>query len=143
LRRRRHFEARKAPHPVAAITAEARTHRVVEDVFDRLLPVVVVPNEPGNEALFKEVPFALPARVEPLRVETTKPVHPRRQVFARCLHQEMEVRTHEAPGVQLPFEHGRDPPEEEAESLPVGVVEKDVDPACAPVGDVADAPELE
>jgi hypothetical protein len=101
--------------------------------------VVFVPDHAAAEALFVEVALARPTRVEPLRVQAREPVHAGRDPLALCLDQEMEVRVHQAPGMQPPSERAARPLQQQLESQPVGVVEANVLVAHAMRRDVEDA----
>lgn len=120
------------------MAAEAGTDRVVEDVCDRLLEVVVVPDDPGAEALLEEVSLSLPPLVEALRVDACEPVHCCRHPLLLRLDQQMEVRAHQAPGMQLPFELRRHASEKHPEAVAVEVVPEHEAAGNAPGGDVED-----
>src|SRR5262249_18865995 len=101
--------------------------------------VTLVAHDPAPEALLEEVTLARPAAVEPLRVQAGEPVHPCRQVLTRRLDQKVEMRTHQAPGMDLPPEHLRDTTLEKPEPVAVEVVEKTIGTADTAGRDVEDA----
>ena len=124
--RDRQVVLRPAPRPVAAVLTQAGPDGVVEDVFDCRLEVVFVPDDPAAEPLLVQMAFSHPALVEALGVHAGQPVHPDRYARELCLDQEVEVRAHQAPRVELPVELGDDAPEQHAEPVAVDVVEEHV-----------------
>lgn len=87
--------------------------------------MVLVPDHPAAEAFAKQVPSPCPALVEALRVQATEAVHPHRHPLPLRLDQQMEVRVHQAPRVELPAERAAHAPQQELESQTVGIVETD------------------
>jgi hypothetical protein len=101
--------------------------------------MVVVLDDPRMEALLEQMPLSLPPRVETLRVDACEPVHAQRQALSFHLHQQVEVRSHQAPGVQLPVEFRGDAPEHHPEPIAVEVVQEYEPAGDALRGDVEDA----
>jgi hypothetical protein len=100
-----------APGPVGGGLAEARTDRIVEDVLDHRLEVVLVLDNPGAEPRAEDVAHAGVLVVVRLGVATVQELHPRREVLAGALDDGVIVRVEEAEGVHSPPE----PPDDDAE----------------------------
>jgi hypothetical protein len=62
--------------------------------------VILVVDDPREEALLEQMAFATVSSVEALRVQAVQPVHHRRQLLAGRLHDEVVVRAHHAPREQ-------------------------------------------
>jgi hypothetical protein len=122
-----------------AVAAEAGPHGVVEDVLERRVEVRLVPHHPAAETLLEQVALSGPAAVEALGIRTAESMHAGRDPLPRRLDQQVEVRAHQAPGVNAPCEGPRDAPEEKPKALAVDVVEDDVSSRDAARGDVEDA----
>jgi hypothetical protein len=82
------------------------------------------------------VSLAVVAEVVALGVDAVQHVHPRRQVGAARLHDEVVVRGHEAEGVTAPGATLDDVREEREEAEAVGVVPEDALACDAPCDDV-------
>jgi hypothetical protein len=82
-------------------------------------------DEPGREALFVEVSFPAVSAVEALRVQPVQSVHSGRQALPPRLDQEVIVRPHETPRLDLPTEHLDRLLEKAPERLPVEIVHVD------------------
>jgi hypothetical protein len=67
--------------------------------------MVLFVDEPGREALLVEVSFPTMPAIEALCVQPVQTVHSGRQAIPRRLYQEVVVRPHEAPRVDLPTEY--------------------------------------
>ncbi len=113
------------------VGADVRTDR-------RQLVVVLRLEQACLEPSLEEMPTAVVAGVEPLRVQEAEPVHPLRQRALLGLDDEVEVVSEQAPGVRLPAEellHLSTPPREHA---PVEIVAHDrnvIDPSLRHVED--------
>jgi hypothetical protein len=77
------------------------------------------------------MPFAAVSSVERLGVNTQEPVHSGRDQPRRCLDQQMDVRAHQAPGVDAEPEPSLDDAQQAQKRRPVLIVEKDPDAAGA------------
>ncbi len=64
----------------------------------------LIVDEPGRETLLVEVPLAPVPAVEALGVQPVQAVHPGRQTLAPRFDQEVIVRAHQTPCVELPAE---------------------------------------
>jgi hypothetical protein len=89
---------------VGRIAAEARSDRVVADIAERGLEVLLVTDDPGAEAVSEQVAPAVPAIVEPLRIRAVEPSHAGREIVATRFDDDVVVRAQQGPGVQLPAE---------------------------------------
>jgi hypothetical protein len=89
-----------APRPVLAALDEARADRVVEDVLERVLVVLLVVDDPGREALAEECALAAEASVVLSGVVALEPLDGRREVFDPAVDERVIVRSHQAVRVQ-------------------------------------------
>jgi hypothetical protein len=76
--------------------------------------------------------------VEPLRVHAVEAMHKERQLLAAALHDEVEVRSHEAPCEHTHSEEIGGCSEDANECRAINVVEKDEDAAGSARRDVVD-----
>jgi hypothetical protein len=83
-------------------------------------------DEPGREARLVQVSLPSVPAVEPLSVEPVQAVHTGREPLARRLHDQVIVRSHEAPRVKSPAEHLDSLRQEQAERLSIQIVHVDV-----------------
>jgi hypothetical protein len=89
-----------APRPVLAALDEARADRVVEDVVERVLVVLLVVDDPGGEPLPEECPLSAEARIVLAGVVALDPLEGRRKVFDPGVDERVVVRAHQAVGVE-------------------------------------------
>ena len=59
-------------------------------------------DENASESTIEEMTLVSMPPVEPLSVDTVKPLHPGRNVPARCLDEKVKVIRHQPPGVTSP-----------------------------------------
>jgi hypothetical protein len=89
-----------APGAVFRAFDESRSHRVVEDVVDRPLEVILVVDDPRREALAEERALAFVPCVVLARVVAVQPVERRGEHLVRPLDRHVVVRVHQAVGVE-------------------------------------------
>lgn len=99
----------------------------------------LVVDHPSLEAFLVQVSLAVVPAVETLCVKTGKPVHSGGEPFATRFDQQVIVRSHQAPGVQLPAESLDGLIQQGKEGLPVEVVGENEDPARSARGHVEEA----
>ena len=83
-------------------------------------------DENAPESTVEEMAFVSMAPVEPLGVDTVEPLHPGRNIRARCLDEQMEVVRHQAIGMAPPFEPLDDVLEDLLEPKPIARVGEDI-----------------
>jgi hypothetical protein len=91
--------------------------------------VRLVLDDPCGESFLEEVALPPVTPVKALRIQARESVHPCRDLASRCLDQDVVVRAHQTPGVQLPFERADCLHEQGVEPLSIEVVDEDKDPA--------------
>jgi hypothetical protein len=101
--------------------------------------VSLVIDEPGRKPLLVQVSLPPVPAVEPLSVEPVQAVHTGREPLARRLHEQVIVRSHQAPRVEAPAEHLRGLRKEHAERFSIEIVDVDVHSADAPRRHVEEA----
>jgi hypothetical protein len=84
------------------MTTKPRAHRVEQDAPRELEELRVTLNENASESTIEEMTLVCMPPVEPLSVDTVKPLHPGRNVPARCLDEKVKVIRHQAIGVTSP-----------------------------------------
>jgi hypothetical protein len=84
------------------MTTKPRANRVEHDVARELDEVRVALDENASESTIEEMTLVSMPPVEPLSVDTVKPLHPGRNVPARCLDEKVKVIRHQAIGVTSP-----------------------------------------
>lgn len=85
------------------MTRKPRANRVEHDVPRELEEVRVALDENAPESTIEEMALVSMPPVEPLGVDTVKPLHPDRNVPARCLDEKVKVIRHQAIGMTSPF----------------------------------------
>jgi hypothetical protein len=111
-----------APGPVLGSIDEASAHRVVEDVGDRRLEVILVLDHPGGEALPQQRASPFVTRVVLTRVVAVEPVERAGEHRGRSLDDDVVVRSHDAIGVEREARPSDCPSEVEHEEDPIAVV---------------------
>jgi hypothetical protein len=85
------------------MTTKPCANRVEHDVSHELEEVSVALDENAPESTVEEMAFVSMPPVEPLGVDTVKPLHTGRNVPTRCLDEEVKVVRHQAIGMAPPF----------------------------------------
>ena len=83
-------------------------------------------DENAPESTVEEMAFVSMAPVEPLGVDTVKPLHTGRNVPMRCLDEEVKVIRHQAIGMASPFVPLDDVLEDLLEPKPIARVGEDI-----------------
>jgi hypothetical protein len=86
------------------VAYESGADRVVEDVHDRVVEVLLVVDHPGRETLAEERATASVACVVLARVVALEPLGRAREVLRPTLEDGVVVRSHQAEGVQAQAE---------------------------------------
>ena len=94
------FPSDGAPEPVFAPIDDAGAYRVVEDVLERVLVVLLVVDDPGREPLAEERAFAAEAGVVLACVVALDPLDGAGDVFDPGVDDRVVVRPHQAVGVE-------------------------------------------
>jgi hypothetical protein len=98
--------------------------RVVDDVLDRVVVLLLGLDHPRPEALAEDVVLAAVACVEGFRVLPVEVAHPVREVGGRRLDEQVVVVAHEAPDVEAPAVPPLHPPQDVDEGgAVIGVAE--------------------
>jgi hypothetical protein len=120
-----------APAPVLGALAEGGAHRVRRDVRDGR-PELLVGLDPDRPvATLKEVPVAIVALVEDLRVRAVEPLHPAREIRVRGLDQQVHVVVHQAIAEAAPLVAVDHAAQEGQVGAAVAIVDEDQLPAVA------------
>jgi hypothetical protein len=119
--RSRQVERDAAPRP----TVQADAGRVVVDVLNEALEVLLLLDDAALEAALEEVADAVVAAVEPDRVEAVQPLHAGRQLRLCRVDEDVEVVVEQAPGDDVPAVLPRHAVEELEPRLAIEVVEDD------------------
>ena len=83
-------------------------------------------DENAPKSTVEEMAFVSMPSVEPLGVDTVEPLHPGRNIRARCLDEQMEMVRHQAIGMAPPFEPLDDVLEDLLEPKPIARVGEDI-----------------
>ena len=83
-------------------------------------------DEDAPESAVEKMAFEPVPPVEPLGVDTVEPLHPGRNIRARCLDEQMEMVRHQAIGMAPPFEPLDDVLEDLLEPKPIARVGEDI-----------------
>jgi hypothetical protein len=100
--------------------------------------VVVVADHIGREPIPEEVPVALVAPVEVVRITAVEAVHRERQVGLRAAEQQVVVGAHQAVTQALDVELAERAPQEPQEDAPIVLVRKERALCDRPPGHVPD-----
>ena len=94
------FPSDGAPGPVFAASDDAGAYRVVEDVLERVLVVLLVVDDPGREPLAEQRALAAEAGVVLAGVVALDPLDGAGEVFDPGVDDRVVVRPHQAVGVE-------------------------------------------
>jgi hypothetical protein len=114
-----------APAPFFGRFAEPGADRILEDVGDRCVEVILVVDDPGRVAVAEQMSLALVPSVEALRVDAVEAVDAAGHQLNGRLEQQVVVRAHEAVSDAAPAEAADALPEQLEELQPVLVVNED------------------
>jgi hypothetical protein len=110
------------PRPVAGVLDQAGADGVVDDVLEGGLVVLLVPDDPGGEALGEERAAPSVADVVLSRVVALVPLRGAGEVFHAAFEDRVVVRPHQAVDVPAQMEAGDGAAEERQEQLAVEYV---------------------
>ena len=120
-----------APTPVARVRTQPRGDGVEDDVEACPQEPAVVADPPRPEAMPEQVPVPFMTHVEPARVAALKAFHAEPEVRLLGLHDDVEMRVHQATRDRRPPELSGDPLESVDERDSVAIVSDDAAPSVS------------
>jgi hypothetical protein len=94
--------ANAAPRPFRTVFDEAGSDRVVEDVVDRSEEVILISDQPRGEAGTEQMARPITAAIELLGVRAVEILDAGREIRLRGPDEDVDVRPHQAEGVDAP-----------------------------------------